>query len=60
MFGSPGSGGQMGYCDPDNKLGWAYLTNHQSVFAIGDDPRYMAIETAIYSTLRELQQKQAR
>ena len=54
IFGAPGSGGQMGYCDPENQLAWAYLTNHMSLYAIGDDPKYLQLETAIYESLRKL------
>ena len=54
MFGAPGAGGQMGYADPQHKLGIAFLTNYMSIFAIGDDPRYVELEHAIYKCVREL------
>ena len=53
MFGAPGAGGQMGYSDPSHKLGIGFLTNYRSIFAIGDDPRYLELERAIYACAKE-------
>ncbi len=57
MFGAPGAGGQMGYADPEHHLGWAYLTNYQSIYAIGDDPRYLALESAMYECVVNIEKK---
>ena len=56
-LGTPGAGGQMVYADPQRHLAWAYVTNHHSVFAIGDDPRYLALEEAIYDSLQKVEAK---
>ena len=48
MFGCTGTGGQMGYADSQHKLGISFLTNYWSLFNLGDDPRYLALERAIY------------
>ena len=53
MFGAPGAGGQMGYSDPSHSLGIGFLTNYRSIFAIGDDPRYLELERAIYTCAKE-------
>ncbi|KAK2190434.1 hypothetical protein NP493_80g04028 [Ridgeia piscesae] len=53
MFGAPGAGGQMGYSDPSHRLGIGFLTNYKSIFAIGDDPRYLELEQAIYACAKE-------
>ena len=53
MFGAPGAGGQMGYSDPSHNLGIGFLTNYRSIFAIGDDPRYLELERAIYACAKE-------
>ena len=55
MFGTPGAGGQMVYMDTEYELGWAYLTNHHSIHAIGDDPRYLSLEKAIYECVLEIE-----
>ncbi len=57
MFGAPGSGGQMVYMDPQYELGWAYLTNHHSIHAIGDDPRYLSLEKAVYESVASIVKK---
>ena len=31
MFGHWGAGGQMAYCDPENRVGWAYVTNYCNI-----------------------------
>ena len=54
MYGTPGSGGQMIYMDPQYELGWAYLTNHHSIHAIGDDPRYVALEKTMYQCIKDI------
>ena len=57
MFGAPGAGGQMGYADADHHIGWAYLTNFHSIYAIGDDPKYLALERAIYECVQDIEKK---
>ena len=48
----------MIYGDIKNKLGWAYFTNSMSLFAIGDDPRYLALENAVYECVRMLEEQE--
>ena len=55
MVGTPGTGGQMAYADVEKGLGWAYLTNYHSLYAIGDDTRYLALEKAMYDALEEVE-----
>ena len=49
-FGSPGSGGAMGFADPDANLGYAYVTSQMGTTLTGD-PRDMAIREALYAAL---------
>lgn len=51
VFGHPGFGGQMSYVDRKNKVGLAYITNHFSLFSLGDDHRFRAIEEVFYRCL---------
>jgi CubicO group peptidase (beta-lactamase class C family) len=50
-FGSPGSGGSLGYADPEVGVGYAYVTS-QSGTALTGDPRDVALREALYSCLR--------
>ena len=44
----------MAYADPELALGWSYLTNYQSVHAIGDDPKYLELRDAMYRCAEKL------
>jgi CubicO group peptidase (beta-lactamase class C family) len=50
-FGSPGSGGSLGFADPENGLGYAYVTSQMGTTLTGD-PRDVALRNAIDSVLR--------
>jgi CubicO group peptidase (beta-lactamase class C family) len=50
-FGSPGSGGALGFADPDTAIGYAYVTS-QAGTALTGDPRDMALRDALYSAVR--------
>ena len=45
-FGSPGSGGAMGYADPSLRLGYGYVTSRMGMHLQGD-PRDVALREAI-------------
>lgn len=49
-FGSPGSGGALGFADPGAGVGYAYVTS-QSGTTLTGDPRDVALREAIYSAL---------
>jgi len=49
-FGSPGSGGSLGFADPDVGVGYAYVTS-QTGTALNGDPRDVALREALYSAL---------
>jgi CubicO group peptidase (beta-lactamase class C family) len=49
-FGSPGSGGSLGFADPNVRVGYAYLTS-QSGTALTGDPRDVALRDALYTAL---------
>jgi CubicO group peptidase (beta-lactamase class C family) len=50
-FGSPGSGGSLGFADPDAGIGYAYVTS-QSGTSLTGDPRDVALREALYAALR--------
>jgi CubicO group peptidase (beta-lactamase class C family) len=50
-FGSPGSGGSLGFADPAAGIGYAYVTSQMGVKFTGD-PRDVALRDALYSALR--------
>jgi CubicO group peptidase (beta-lactamase class C family) len=45
-FGAPGSGGSMGYADPEVGIGYGYVTNRMHLCLEGD-PRDVALRAAI-------------
>ena len=49
-FGSPGSGGSLGFADPSAGIGYAYVTS-QIGTALTGDPRYVALREALYSVI---------
>jgi CubicO group peptidase (beta-lactamase class C family) len=50
-FGSPGSGGSLGFADPAVGVGYAYVTSQMGTRFTGD-PRDIALRDALYSALR--------
>ena len=50
-FGAPGSGGALGFADPDAGIGYAYVTSQMGT-ALTGDPRDVAVRDALYSALR--------
>lgn len=53
-FGCPGAGGSFAMGDPDERLGFAYVTNEMG-FQVFDDPREKAVRNACYRSLAALQ-----
>ena len=53
-FGSPGSGGSLGFADPTLGIGYGYVTSRMGTTLTGD-PRDVALRTAIYELLGEIQ-----
>jgi CubicO group peptidase (beta-lactamase class C family) len=50
-FGSPGSGGSLGFADPTAGVGYAYVTSKMGTRVTGD-PREVALRDALYSALQ--------
>ena len=50
-FGSPGSGGSLGFADPEAGVGYAYVTSQMGT-ALTGDPRDVALREALYSALQ--------
>src|SRR6185369_7440260 len=49
-FGSPGSGGSLGFADPSAGVGYAYVTSQMGTRLTGD-PRDVALRDALYSAI---------
>jgi len=49
-FGSPGSGGSMGFADPEAGIGYGYVTNRMGTVLTGD-PRDLALRDVVYSII---------
>jgi CubicO group peptidase (beta-lactamase class C family) len=47
-FGSPGSGGSLGFADPEATIGYGYVTSKMGTILTGD-PRDVALRDALYS-----------
>ncbi len=56
-FGAPGSGGSLGFADPETGIGYAYVTSQMGTYLTGD-PRDVALRHAFYLSfeLREATQ----
>jgi CubicO group peptidase (beta-lactamase class C family) len=52
-FGSPGTGGALGFADPDAGIGYAYVTSQMGTVFTGD-PRDLALRDALYAALGSL------
>jgi CubicO group peptidase (beta-lactamase class C family) len=50
-FGSPGSGGSLGFADPAAGIGYGYVTSQMGTTFTGD-PRDVALREALYSALQ--------
>jgi CubicO group peptidase (beta-lactamase class C family) len=49
-FGSPGSGGSLGFADPTAGVGYAYVTSQMGT-ALTGDPRDVALRDALYAAI---------
>jgi CubicO group peptidase (beta-lactamase class C family) len=49
-FGAPGSGGSLGFADPQSGIGYAYVTSRMGTSVTGD-PRDLALRNAVYSII---------
>jgi CubicO group peptidase (beta-lactamase class C family) len=52
-YGSPGSGGSLGFSDPASGIGYGYVTNRMGT-ALTGDPRDVALRDALDAALRKL------
>jgi len=52
-FGSPGAGGSLGFADPENGIGYAYVTSQMGTRVTGD-PRDVALRDALYACLPDV------
>ncbi len=51
-FGSPGTGGALGFADPDSGVGYAYVTSRMGTTFTGD-PRDVALRQALYAAIAD-------
>jgi CubicO group peptidase (beta-lactamase class C family) len=49
-YGAPGSGGSLGFADPETGIGYAYVTSQMGTRLTGD-PRDLALRDALYSSI---------
>jgi hypothetical protein len=49
-FGSPGSGGALGFADPESGIGYGYVTSQMGTCLTGD-PRDVALRDALYAAV---------
>lgn len=49
-FGAPGTGGSLGYADPEAGIGYGYVTSAMGTSLTGD-PRDVALRKALYSVI---------
>jgi CubicO group peptidase (beta-lactamase class C family) len=49
-YGAPGAGGAMGYADPENGIGYGYVTNRMGIDLSGD-PRDVALRAALAAAM---------
>lgn len=54
IYGHPGYGGQMAFSDVKNAVGMAYLTNDLSVYGLGNDPKFLNLQTEFYKVIDTL------
>jgi CubicO group peptidase (beta-lactamase class C family) len=57
-FGSPGSGGSLGFADPAAGIGYAYVTSQMGT-ALTGDPRDVALRDALYRPSRQPRESRA-
>jgi CubicO group peptidase (beta-lactamase class C family) len=50
-YGAPGSGGSLGFADPEAGVGYGYVTSQMGTRLTGD-PRDVALRDALYSAIR--------
>jgi CubicO group peptidase (beta-lactamase class C family) len=50
-FGAPGAGGSLGFADPDDHVGYAYVTSRMGTSLTGD-PRDVALRQALDDAIR--------
>jgi len=48
-FGAPGSGGSLGFADPQAEIGYGYVPNQVGTHLV--DPRDLALRTALYRSI---------
>ncbi len=51
-FGSFAIGGSLAFADPENGLGYAWVTNRHGLY-FWDDPRELAVRTALYRCIKK-------
>jgi CubicO group peptidase (beta-lactamase class C family) len=52
-YGSPGTGGALGFADPDAGIGYGYVTSRMGMTFTGD-PRDVALRQALYEAVADL------
>ncbi|XP_071852274.1 beta-lactamase domain-containing protein 2-like [Apostichopus japonicus] len=54
LFGSPGAGGQVGYADPNNKLGYGFISRYMSPMGMQfHDPRIIYLQESVLRAIEK-------
>jgi hypothetical protein len=51
-YGSPGTGGSLGFADPETGVGYGYVTSQGGTSLTGD-PRDVALREALYTAIEK-------
>ena len=52
-YGAPGTGGSLGFADPQAQIGYGYVTSRMGTSITGD-PREIALRDAVYSCISDI------
>lgn len=58
IFGAPGAGGQIGYADPNNKVGYGFVSRYMSPMGLQMiDPRIKHLKASVENAVRKLKKQ---
>jgi len=52
-YGAPGTGGSLGFADPEAQIGYGYVTSRMGTSITGD-PRELALRNAVYASIKKI------
>lgn len=57
FFGHPGAGGNMGSALMERNIGVGYVTRYQTIYAFGNDPRFLTLHNTLMKCIDKLEEK---